>query len=750
MISKKIYIKGIVQGVGFRPFIYQKANKLNLKGFVSNTSNGVKICIDGPVNSIKSFIDSIKQEKPIHSKIQSIKIFDCKNSQKKDFKIIESDESGKCSAVIPPDIATCKDCLEEMNNPDNFRFQYPFINCTNCGPRFSILKNIPYDRKETSMAPFQLCETCSIEFNNPDDRRFHAQAIACPVCGPTVKLIDKDFKEIEGDIIQTAIDLLKKGNILSIKGLGGFHLAVDACNNEAVLRLRKKKNRLHKPFAIMSSDMDCVDKYAVVNDLERKILKSPQSPIVILKKKFSNDLSDHISYGSTIGVMLAYTPLHHLLLKNFLALVMTSGNITGEPVVYENDQATKKLDFADYFLMHNRLILHACDDSIINVVNNKSHIQRRARGYVPEGIYIKKSMPKILAMGGHYKSTICIAHNNQAFISQHLGDLSSVDSVHWMKKTIHQMKKITGIEPQCVTCDLHPSYQSTRMAHEMKLPLISVQHHHAHIAACMAEYDLNGPLIGLVLDGTGYGQDKSIWGGEILICENHSFKRVAHLHPVVMPGGESAIKYPWKMGLSWLIESFGVNAGGEIFEQLQKQKVDKNHIYTLINIIQKKINSPLTSSMGRLFDCVSFLLGFIEPVSYEAQAAIELEEISKDTEKKYSYDFELKDDIIIHVQPMIREIVSDIEKGVDRSKISGAFHNTLIFLFVDLCIHLKKQFNLADIVLSGGVFQNKRLLSGLTNQLNAKGFNVYSSTKVPCNDGGLSLGQAYIGGMIFR
>ncbi|KPA12350.1 carbamoyltransferase [Candidatus Magnetomorum sp. HK-1] len=750
MISKNIYIKGIVQGVGFRPFVYQKACKLDLKGFVSNISQGVWIYIEGPPEKIQSFIDSLELDKPIHAKIQSITIENCKYSQKTDFKIIESEQSGKLSAVIPPDIATCNDCLSEMNNPDNCRFQYPFINCTNCGPRFSIIKHTPYDRKKTSMADFQLCDACSLEFYNPDDRRFHAQATACQKCGPTLKLITKDQEPVEGDCIQSAIKMLKQGKILAVKGLGGFHLAVDACNNEAILRLRKKKSRPDKPFAIMAADMNRIQKFAILNDFERKVLKSPQSPIVILEKKFSNLLSEHIAYGPTLGVMLAYTPLHHLLLKAFLALVMTSGNISDEPIVSENNKAIKQLDFADFFLIHDRSILQACDDSIVRVVNHQTHIIRRSRGYVPAEIHIKQSMPKILAMGGHYKNTICLAHQNQAYLSQHLGDLSGVDSILWMEQTINKMIQMTGISPEYVACDFHPAYQSTRMAHEMQLPLISVQHHHAHIASCMAEYGLHGPVMGLVMDGTGYGQDKSIWGGEILICEGFSFQRVAHLNPVPMPGGESAIRHPWKMGLSWLIESFGVIDGENIFYQLYKKKIDRYSVKSIIQLIQNKIHSPLTSSMGRLFDSVSFFLGFNKPVTYEAQAAIELENIAWDTHRTYSYDFKWGDDTVIFIESMIREIITDIKKGVDRSEISGAFHKTLNDLFVYICHQLKKKYFIDQIVLSGGVFQNKRFFSGLNNQLMAQGFHVYTPSKVPCNDGGISLGQAYVGGMTVR
>jgi hydrogenase maturation protein HypF len=752
MISKKIRITGIVQGVGFRPFIYQEASKLELTGFVSNTSDGVWIGIQGQSDLVESFIESIRSKPPIHAKIHTFAVESTLPSNYKSFQIIESQHAHSCAPVIPPDIATCQDCLDEMNDPSDRRFQYPFINCTNCGPRFTIVQNIPYDRAQTSMASFPLCHDCEKEYSDPCNRRFHAQATACPKCGPQVQLLTQKQERVTGSPIKNTIEYLKQGRIIAIKGLGGFHLAVDASNDDAVCRLRDVKHRPHKPFAVMAKNIDTIKKFAIVSTPEIKLLTSPQTPIVVLEKKRGHTLSDHIGTEKTFGVMLPYTPLHHLLLSSFEALIMTSGNVSGQPIVSENETAFEQLSFADYFLVHNRPILNPCDDSIVRIINNQSHLIRCARGYVPEAIPLNVTLPKILAVGGHLKNTICLAHGNTAYVSQHLGDLSNVDTIHWMKQTIALWMKLTGIQPEYVACDMHPSYESTRLAHQMELPVIQVAHHHAHVASVMAEHGLNESIIGIVLDGTGFGPDQTIWGGEILLCENQHATRIAHLAQVPMPGGESAIQFPWKMALSWIIESFGAD-GLSVFNELKTlnhNTINSNSIQMVNQLITKRIHSPLTSSMGRLFDAISWILGFKMPVTFEGQAAIALEELADNTDAIYTWDFHQAKTSVIWVQPMIRRIVTDVLNGEDASIISAKFHNTLVDIFHHLSHHLMKQWQSDKIILSGGVFQNKRLLSDLTNSLKNSKINVYLPLKLPCNDGAISLGQAYVAKFVYE
>ena len=746
MISKNIRITGVVQGVGFRPFVYQKATKLKLKGFVSNTSDGVWIHIQGQKKSIETFIETIRQNPPVHAKIHALSIESTKPVNYRKFQIIESYQTNACTPVIPPDIATCNECLNEMNDPSDCRFQYPFINCTNCGPRFTIINHIPYDRHETSMANFPLCFECQKEYTDPFNRRFHAQATACPTCGPQVQLFSQKDQIVEGDPIQKSIEHLKKGKIIAIKGLGGFHLAVDASNDNAICRLRQVKHRPHKPFAIMAKNINTIKTFAFVRNSEIKQLHSPQNPIVILDKKPGHKLSKHIGSKQSFGVMLPYTPLHHLLMASFDALIMTSGNISDQPIVSDNEAAFEHLSFADFFLIHNRPIINKCDDSIVRIVDNQTRLIRRARGYVPEAILLHESMPRILALGGHLKNTICLAHDKKAYVSQHLGDLSNVDTIQWMKQSIALWIKLTGIQPEYVACDMHPNYESTKLANQMGLPVIPVSHHHAHVAAVMAEHGLNEPVAGIVLDGTGYGLDQSIWGGEILICEKQNVTRIAHLSPVSMPGGESAIRFPWKMALAWMIESFKTD-GLALFNRLNvmhNSMIDQNSLQIVTQLIEKCIHSPLTSSMGRLFDAISWILGFTHPVTFEGQAAVALEEMAGKTDKIYAWELHQGETSIIRVQPMIREIVSDVLNGKNQAVISAKFHNTLIDMFHKLSHQVQKQWQLDKIILSGGVFQNKRLLSGLTNRLKTSNLKFYLPLKLPCNDAAISLGQAYV------
>ncbi|CAN2042732.1 Carbamoyltransferase HypF [Candidatus Magnetomoraceae bacterium gMMP-15] len=746
LTAKILQVNGIVQGVGFRPFIYRLAIYYNLKGNVANTCSGVLIHIEGKKENIEAFCKdlSIKAPKPANITNISIQAGSLKNY--KNFSIKKSKVQPFKSTFIPPDMAVCKDCLKELFDPADQRYCYPFINCTNCGPRYSIIDDIPYDRPKTSMKYFKMCNRCQSEYNDPADRRFHAQPNACKNCGPTIDLYDKNRKKIDTeDSIKKTAKLLKQGKIIAIKGLGGFHLAVDAENNDAVIRLRKKKHRKDKPFALMSYNLKQILQYAHVSPKEEVLLTSRQRPIVILRKKKSCLLSQAISpENKYFAVMLPYTPLHYLILHyDFSALVMTSGNISNEPIIIDNEQAFKKLVMADYFLIHNRKIYQKIDDSIVKHTSANIRFIRRSRGYVPSPIFLKNKVPPILACGAELKNTICLAKENNAFLSQHIGDLKNPETFEFFKSTIEFMKKILKLEPEIIACDFHPDYLSTTYAMNQKQKKIKVQHHHAHIVSCMAENKIDSPVIGLAFDGTGYGTDNALWGGEILIADAGGFTRSCHLSYIPMPGSALAVKEPWRMAISYLYDAFGedfLNLDLPILKEIEESK-----IRLLIKIITKKINSPYTSSLGRLFDGIAAIMGIRNKVSFEGQAAIELEMLANEhSENIYDYEFISSDMHRIILKPIIYGIVKDMINGIYLAEISSKFHKTLIYMFSELCTIIKKESKLNQVVLSGGAFQNSILLNGLIRELEKKNFKVFTHCLIPANDGGISLGQALI------
>lgn len=748
-IAKAISVNGIVQGVGFRPFVYQLAEQHRIRGEVANTSDGVSIHIEGHHKDIESFCTDLLIKNPPLSHIADISVSVETVRNHKAFSIMESRCHASRSTLISPDVSVCDDCLREMFDPNDRRYGYPFINCTNCGPRYTIISDIPYDRPNTSMQHFKMCEKCQAEYDDPKNRRFHAQPNACEKCGPHVTLCDKDGNKVAAENpIQQAAALLKKGHILAIKGLGGFHLATDAENNEAVSRLRLRKHREEKPFALMSYDIRLIKKYAHVKPDESPLLLSLQRPIVILEKKEPNPISDEVSTRNRyFGAMLPYTPLHYLLLKNnFTALVMTSGNLSDEPIAIENEDALKRLSgIADFFLLHNRDIYLRSDDSIVKNTNQGTCFIRRSRGYIPKPIFMKHKVPQILACGAELKNTICLTKRNMAFLSQHIGDMENLPTYEFFKLTVAHMQEILDIRPEMIAHDLHPDYLSTQYAQEQEgMKKIPIQHHHAHIASCMAENSLEGPAIGLAFDGTGYGTDESIWGGEVLMVEGAKFERMAHLSAVAMPGGGRAIKEPWRMAVSYLYNAFGEALWDLDLPVLKK---DKKKISTVTEMIKKQVNSPYTSSMGRFFDGIAGILGIRSQVCFEGQAAIELEMMAAqnaNTNAVYEYAWTSESERRIFLQPIVRGIVKDMAKGVSLSEISGKFHMTLIQLFTELCQVLKKESGLNRIALSGGVFQNMMLLKGLTRTLENTGFQVVRHAQVPANDGGISLGQAMI------
>lgn len=759
LIRSKIVIEGIVQGVGFRPFIYNLAKFHNLKGYVLNNPQGVKIEVEGEQNDLRRFLKAIPETLPPQAHIVSLKEERLPPLNFTDFEIKKSGVQEERTALISPDLAICEDCLKELFNPKDRRYRYPFINCTNCGPRYTIIDDIPYDRPYTSMKTFRMCPECQREYDDPSNRRFHAQPNACWRCGPRPKLIDSTNQIVDTpDPIKKAVELLSQGSILIIKGLGGFHLAVDATNDQAVRRLRELKLREEKPFAIMSPDLDTIKTFAHLFPEDEGLLQSPAAPIVLLPKKEDSPLSLMVApHNPSIGVMLPYTPLHHLLLKsNFIALVMTSGNLKDEPIVIDNHEALRRLgESVDFFLIHNRDIYLRSDDSVIRTYTlnseRKAFIMRRARGYVPHPVFLQEEMVPLLAVGGEMKNTICLTRGKTAFLSQHVGEMGYRETYEFFLKTIEHMKQILEIEPQAIACDLHPGYSSTNYAHSQKsLPVLKIQHHHAHIVSCLAENRIKEKVIGVAFDGTGYGTDGRVWGGEFLIADYTSSKRAAHLTYLPLPGGEQAIRNPWRMTLSYLATFMGSEIEELDLEVLNKRTVKEKEI--VLKLVRSQFNSPLTSSMGRLFDAVSALLGICEKSTYEGQAAMELEmAMNGDTDEYYPFSYQQEEECnIINPSPLVKGILLDLKEDKSLGHFSSKFHNSIINMIVEVCCSLRDKWGLNRAALSGGCFQNTYLLSKSITKLTSAGFEVFFHQEVPPNDGGLALGQALIANKILK
>jgi hydrogenase maturation protein HypF len=756
-VRRQIEVSGIVQGVGFRPYIYRLATGRKLKGTIRNTSAGVTIEIQGPAETVRDFIEHLPAEAPPLARITSLVVHDLPCNGDRDFCIVHSHEGEEVRTLISPDVAICGDCLREMFDSANRRYRYPFINCTNCGPRFTIIRDIPYDRPSTSMAPFPMCPACLAEYENPMDRRFHAQPNACWDCGPRVELWDKAGQKMEcGDPIVEAASALRGGLVVAVKGLGGFHLAVDATNPAAVALLRERKRRVEKPFAVMVPDVQAAETLCELDDAAQTVLTSIQRPIVLLKKVLApknspSVISEEVApFNRYLGVFLPYTPLHYLLLAEgrFKALVMTSGNLSEEPIAIDNREAVDRLNgLADCFLMHNRDILLRCDDSVVRVAGGVARHLRRSRGFVPVPVFLKDDQPSVLAVGGELKNTICLTKGKHAFLSQHVGDLENVESYGFFHEAIEHLERILEIQPEIIAYDLHPDYFSTRWALEQTgMKLVGVQHHHAHIASCMAENHLDGRVIGFALDGTGYGTDGKIWGGEVLIAGYEDFERAAHFEYVPLPGGAAAIREPWRMAVSYLAQHFGrefLKLDIPFIRALDRRKVD-----FLLRMMEQGVNSPLTSSCGRLFDAVAALAGIRQLVNYEAQAAIELEMAMVMTESENTpYPLKLLPDVdhwIISTRPMFEALLDDLGRNVPIGMISRRFHNSLVESFVELATILRKKTDLHRVCLSGGTFHNIYLSQRLEARLSEAGFEVFTQKEVPSGDGGLSLGQAVV------
>lgn len=748
-IRIRIIINGAVQGVGFRPFIYRLANEMNLTGYVNNSSTGVFIEAEGTKEQLEIFLKRIESEKPVLSFISCLESSYLDTYGFVGFNIHESSSESEISAFIMPDIAVCPDCLNEMFNPNDRRYLYPFINCTNCGPRFSIIEKLPYDRPNTSMKNFKMCPDCEREYNNPSDRRYHAQPIACPVCGPHNELCDTNGNTISTnhEAILKMVEIIQDGKIVALKGLGGYQLLVDANNSKAVNRLRERKHREEKPFALIFPDLSSIKKVCNVSDIEERSLLSPESPIVLLKRRYAispaarQPVYEVAPYNPYLGIMLPYTPLHHLLTKELNApIVATSGNLSEEPICIDEQTAFEKLkNIADYYLINNRPIVRHVDDSIVRVINNRQMILRRARGFAPLPVQISNDNKKsIIAVGGHQKNNIALKSGENVFISQHIGDLSTKEAFDTHKKVIEDFELMYKVDEPAFVYDLHPEYISTKFAKSLNSESFGVQHHIAHIASCRAENCISGNALGVAFDGSGFGLDGSIWGGEFFLSTDYSFTHISQFRQFLLPGADKAAIEPRRSALGVFYEMWGE----EIFNNERYSFIlynfKQNEIKILRKMLIRNINSYRTSSMGRLFDAVASLLDLRQISSYEAQAAM-LVEFCADSNEKGFYNFKIIRNkiLIIDWQPIIEEILIDLKNNIEKSKISAKFHNTIS----QIILKVAKLTGEIKILLSGGCFQNAFLLENTIKLLEENNFYVYWHQRVPPNDGGISFGQ---------
>jgi len=772
----RITVTGIVQGVGFRPFVWRLAHQLGLTGFVFNNPQGVVIEAEGEASALTSFVQLLRTNSPPLAVIDNISWQEIPLNGDAEFRIVESHHDAERVVLISPDVATCDDCLRELFDPNDRRYRYPFLNCTNCGPRFTIIVDVPYDRERTTMAVFPMCPDCEREYHDPADRRFHAQPTACPRCGPSVWLVAKDergeWREVcRGDdaIRETARRLLE-GQIVAIKGLGGYHIACDAANEVAVKRLRESKHREFKPFALMVPDLGTARQLVFMNPEEEALLTSWRRPIVLMKRRPNAPVAESVApKHRDLGIMLPYTPLHHLLMNEVKrTLVMTSGNLSDEPIAYKEDDAFKRLNkMVDAFLVHNREIHIRCDDSVTRIFNGRELLIRRSRGYAPQPVLLPFEVPKpILAVGAMLKNTFALCRGRYAFISHHIGDLDNYAAYRAFLEGVEHFKRLFAIEPQAVAYDLHPDYPSTRFAldyaEEHNLPAIGVQHHHAHVASVMAEYGLSGPVIGVAYDGTGYGSDGTVWGGEILVATYEGFERAAHLEYVPMPGGEKAVREAWRMAASWLNHVFSDEVEKLDIGIAQRVGIDKWR--KVLSLLRSDLPQPQTSSVGRLFDAVASLLGICDFSAYEGHPAIWLEmeaarwlqsegsgnEFGVQSEgcdfERLTFAFELTDTqpIIMKAGTVIEGIVDALKRGEPAGKIAAQFHAAVADVTLRACLKIRERTGTNEVVLSGGVMQNVLLLSWLVPLLERAGFSVFVPTKLPPNDGGICFGQAAI------
>jgi len=753
VIRKVIDVAGIVPGVGFRPFVYRLANECGLTGVIANTPAGASIEVQGEAEAVERFLERLPKEVPPRTKITVLGLREAELQPETGFRIAASRTDASARALISPDVAVCEDCLREMMNPRDRRFRYPFINCMNCGPRFTIVHDIPYDRARTAMAKFKMCAACQAEYENPASRRFHAQTNACWDCGPQVSLLGADGARMDvAEPIREAARLLQQGSVVAIKGLGGFHLACDAQNEKAVGKLRERKRRVEKPFAIMVRRVEDAARLCVADEISKKQMSSFERPIVLLPRRAAVAFVPGVTPGNRYwGVFLPYTPVHHLLFQSgkFEALVMTSGNLSEEPVTIDNEEAVRRLNrITDAFLAHDREIVRRCDDSVVRVAAGQPQKLRRSRGFVPVPVQLEKEMQPVLAVGGELKNTVCVVRGSEAFLSQHVGDLENVESCRFFEEAVQHLQRILDTEPKVIAHDLHPDYFSTKWAQERTgVELVGVQHHHAHVAACMAENHLDGKVIGIALDGTGYGTDGAIWGGEVLVADYAGFERAAHFEYVPLPGGAAAIHEPWRMAVSYLAKHYGneVEKLGLPFQA----KIDSRKLSVVLQMMEREINSLRTSSCGRLFDAVAATVGLRGTVNFEAQAAIELEMAARDSVSESAYPLDLN----LHgatwqigTKSLFDWLLKDIRQQTSVAEMSRKFHNGLALVFVNVAEKIRAKMGLNRVCLSGGCFMNALLLETMVAEMKERSLEVFFHTEVPAGDGGISLGQAVIAG----
>ncbi len=760
-----------MQGVGFRPFVRNLAAEHRLAGWVRNTSAGVEIEVEGSPQGVEPFVSELLSRAPPRAEIEEITVRECPTNGNQTFAILDSLPRPDAYQLISPDIASCEDCLSEVFDPEDRRYLYPFTNCTNCGPRFTIIRDIPYDRPRTTMGAFRMCRACRREYEDPADRRFHAQPNACPSCGPHVWLWDRSGGGGHGpteagqdrQAVCRAAEALCEGAILALKGLGGFQLACDAANETAVNRLRERKRRPHKPFAVMMRDFGEVRRHCRVTAEERERLCSPACPIVLLRWHEGSTLCASVAPNHAyLGVMLPYTPLHHLLLRETgRPLVMTSGNLSEEPIAKDNDEALRRLaSLADLFLLHNRDIHARYDDSVWFVpVPGSAQPIRRARGVAPSPVRMAFPLGRILACGAEWKNTFCLTHDRYAFVSQHIGDMENQETLEHFEETVAIYEQLFRTEPAALACDLHPDSLAGRYARrrsgEENLPLLAVQHHHAHVASCMADNGWNpgaGPVLGVAFDGSGYGTDGSIWGGEFLIADYRGFRRYGHLQALALPGGEAAIHRPYRTALAWLQASLG-----ELPDLPFLDSISKEERGVVCRMAATGTNTPLTSSCGRLFDAVSALLDLCGRSTYEGHAAVSLERLAGDVSGSlrnspcYPFCIERQGgENVVRSDPLLKAIVEELKAGGRPREISAAFHATLARMVVEMCERMREETGLQTVALSGGCFQNRTLLGLALDLLRERGFQVFLHRRVPCNDGGISLGQAVVASQRFK
>jgi hydrogenase maturation protein HypF len=791
-IRTAVRVEGIVQGVGFRPFVYSLATSLGLGGLVGNDTDGVFAEVEGDPAAVRQFLVLLEQQAPPLARIERVTIRDLRLTGSAAFAIAPSETAAgparpgqparAARTLVSADTSTCGDCLAELADPGDRRFGYPFINCTNCGPRFTIIRDVPYDRALTTMSAFDMCALCAAEYHDPADRRFHAQPVCCPACGPRLTLLDAAGTVLSGQeepgpeggagahgreaaagAITAAAAMLRAGRVLAVKGVGGYHLAVDAGNEAAAAALRDRKHREDKPFAVMVTDVAAARRLCEVDDVAAALLTSARRPIVLLPRQAASAAAGSPPAPSTpsvapsvapsnrqLGIMLPYTPLHHLLLRELGApIVLTSGNVSDEPIAYRDTDALDRLaGIADAFLTHDRAIHIRTDDSVVRSFRGHESVLRRSRGYVPEPLPVPVTFTRpVLACGAELKSTFCLGTSRHAFLSHHIGDLENAETLRSFTEGIEHFRRLFDIEPQVVAHDLHPEYLSTKYAHDLaqlgaaEVDLVGVQHHHAHIASCLADNGEQGPVIGVAFDGTGYGTDGTIWGGEFLVADLASFDRAGYLEPVPMPGGAAAVRQPWRMAATYLAAAYPAGAPPGLAVMAR----NRSSWSAVLTIAQRGINSPLTSSAGRLFDAAAAVLGVRDAISYEGQAAVELEQLADVTERA-GYRAAVSDGPALRVAgaDLIRAAADELAAGVSRPVIAARFHNGVAAAVEQVCAALRDRHGLDTVALSGGVFQNLLLTDRVVGQLAGRGFRVLVHRRVPCNDGGISFGQAVV------